>query len=185
MVDRTRNRRRLTLTGTEARRRARRIRLVLTDVDGVLTDTGIYYSARGEEIYRFSRRDGMGTDILRSEGIETGLITSEDSDIIRRRVEKLRLHHAYLGIKDKRAHLPVILQASGLSLREIAFIGDDVNDLGIIREIHASGLTGAPADAVPVILGAVHYRCLERGGHGAFRDFADWILGLRHADRTR
>jgi 3-deoxy-D-manno-octulosonate 8-phosphate phosphatase (KDO 8-P phosphatase) len=172
---------RVALSPAELRRRAQRIRLILTDVDGVLTDTGIYYSTRGEELYRFSRRDGMGTDILRTAGIETGFLTSEDSDIIRRRAEKLRLRHAYLGIKDKRSHLPVILRESGLSLPELAYIGDDVNDLEIIGEIGRAGLTAAPFDAVPAILAAVQFRCAERGGYGAFRGFAEYILALRGA----
>lgn len=168
------------LTAAEARRRARSIRLILSDVDGVLTDTGVYYSANGEEFYRFSRRDGMGSEILRAAGIQTGIITSEDSAIIRRRAEKLRLEEIHLGIKDKLGHLPAILRATGLTLPEIAYIGDDVNDLGILREVGGEGLTAAPYDAVEAILRVVHHRCSERGGHGAFRDFAEWILALRN-----
>jgi len=179
---RTQSRKAGSLTRAEARRRARTIRLILSDVDGVLTDAGVYYSANGEELYRFSRRDGMGTTILRAEGIETGIITSEDSAIIRRRAEKLLLRHVALGIKDKLDHLPRILQASGLTVAQVAYIGDDVNDLGIIREIGKRGLTAAPLDAVQTILRMVHYRCAERGGYGAFRDFAEWILALRKKD---
>lgn len=167
------------LTLAQLRRRSKNIKLVLTDVDGVLTDTGIYYSAKGEELYRFSRRDGMGVDILRKAGIETAIITSEDSQIVRRRAEKLLVQHLFLGIKDKLAHLPEIMKSSGLTVAELAYIGDDVNDLGIMQQIYTSGLTGAPNDALPVIVKSSHHHSKIDGGYGAFRDFAEWILQLR------
>lgn len=158
------------------RRRAKKIRLVLTDVDGVLTDAGIYYSKDGEELYRFSRRDGMGFDLLRAKSIEMGILTSENSEIVRRRAEKLKVRHIFLGVKDKAAYLPRILDQTGARPDEIAYIGDDVNDLGIIRNIGSHGITAAPADAVPPILKAVHIRCSLQGGHGAFRELADWLI---------
>lgn len=167
------------LPAAEARRRARRIRLVLSDVDGVLTDTGIYYSANGEELYRFSRRDGMGFDLLHAAGIEAGIMTSEPSPIIRRRAEKLSLGQIHLGVKDKAAHLKQVLARTGLAPDQVAYIGDDVNDLEVIRMVGVKGLTGAPADAVSDILGSVHYRCTSQGGNGAFREFAAWILSMR------
>lgn len=182
MVTRRRNSRPNVLSQAEARRRAARIRLVLSDVDGVLTDAGVYYSARGEELYRFSRRDGMGSDLLRAAGLATGVLTREHSDIIRRRAEKLKMTHVFVGVDDKLSHLPVILTATGLQPGNIAYIGDDVNDLEIIREIRVAGLTAAPADAVPAILREVHHRCASPGGHGAYRDFAEWILALRNQD---
>jgi len=167
------------LPAREARLRARRIRLVLTDVDGVLTDTGIYYSANGEELYRFSRRDGMGFDLLHAAGIEAGVMTSEPSPIIRRRAEKLALRQVHLGVRDKAAHLERILAQSDLAPDQIAYIGDDVNDLAVIRAVGVKGLTGAPGDAVPEVLRSVHYRCTAAGGNGAFREFAAWILSMR------
>jgi len=170
------SRKRLTLTSAGIRQRARKIKLVLTDVDGVLTDGGIYYNEAGEELYRFSRRDGMGVDLLRNAGIEAGLVTSEQSEIIRRRAEKLKLQYVFLGIRDKRGHLTEILKAAGLTINQLAYIGDDVNDLEIIRHIGQFGLTASPADAVAVVAKEVHYRCAARGGHGAFREFVEWIL---------
>jgi len=169
----------------QLRQRARSIRLVLTDVDGVLTDTGIYYSAKGEELYRFSRRDGMGVDILRAAGIETGIITSEDSVIVKRRSEKLQIRHAFLGIKDKAGLLPEIMNITKLQLSELAYIGDDVNDLGIMLKIAEDGLTGSPHDALPIIRKASHFYSGVDGGRGAFRDFAEWILGLRQTKSIR
>lgn len=167
------------LTLKELRRRAADVRLVLTDNDGVLTDTGVYYGLTGEVFKRFSIRDGMGVRLLRSAGVETAIITGETSPSIRRRAEKLRMRFLYLGIDDKRLHLANILASTHLSARQIAFIGDDVNDLGIIEAVHAEGLTGAPSDAMPSVARAVHYHCATPGGRGAFREFADWILALR------
>ena len=94
-------------------------------------------------------------------------------------VIKLNLQHLYLGIRDKRSHLAIILKETGFSLNQLAYIGDDVNDLGIIQEIRRAGLTAAPIDAMGVIRKSVHYRTAARGGNGAFREFAEWILRLR------
>jgi 3-deoxy-D-manno-octulosonate 8-phosphate phosphatase (KDO 8-P phosphatase) len=170
------------LTAGELRSRARRIKLVLTDNDGVLTDTGVYYNEYGEVMKRFSIRDGMGVELLRNEGVETAIVTSETSPSVKRRAEKLHMRFLYLGVKDKKAHLPMVLQETALGLNEVAYIGDDVNDLSIIEEVGKSGLTAAPHDAIPSIRKAVHYCCRARGGNGAFRDFADWILSLRRAE---
>ncbi len=161
------------------RARAARIALVLTDSDGVLTDTGVFYSADGEVMKRFSIRDGMGVERLRNAGIETAILTGELSASVRRRAEKLEMRYLYLGIKDKAAHLETICTETGLSRDRLAFIGDDMNDLGIIRELTPLGLTGAPSDAIPAIAREVLHRCRQPGGHGAFREFAEWILSLR------
>jgi len=160
--------------------RARQITMVLTDCDGVLTDNSVYYSANGEELKRFSLRDGMGVERLRVNGIQSAIITRESSLSVTRRAEKLNLKHFYLGIKDKRAHLEGILGQTGTSLNQLAYIGDDVNDLGIIEVINEAGLTAAPSDAMPEVSRAVHYLCDEAGGHGAFRDFAEWLLRMRN-----
>jgi len=167
------------LNRRELKARAASVRLVLTDNDGVLTDTGVYYGPTGEVFKRFSIRDGMAVRLLRSEGIETAIITGENSPSIRRRAEKLKMKFLYLGIDDKRLHLENILASTHLAPKEIAFIGDDVNDLGIIEAVRAEGLTGAPADAMPPVARAVHYVCGTPGGRGAFREFADWLIALR------
>lgn len=171
--------RRRSLSGRELRKRAAAVRLVLTDNDGVLTDTGVYYGPTGEVFKRFSIRDGMAVRLLRSAGIETAIITGETSPSIRRRAEKLKMRFLYLGIDDKRLHLENILASTHLAPHQIAFIGDDVNDLGIIETVRAEGLTGAPSDAMPPVADAVHYLCGTPGGRGAFREFADWLIALR------
>lgn len=167
------------LPSAELRKRARRIRLVLTDSDGVLTDTGVYYGESGEVLKRFSIRDGMGMERLRLEGIETAIITGELSGSVRSRAQKLALPHVYLGVKDKAARLPEILAETGLSAGQLLYVGDDVNDAGIIDLIRPSGLTAAPGDAMDVILKRVHYRTRARAGFGAFREVAEWLLALR------
>lgn len=167
--------------------RAARLRLVISDVDGVLTDGGVYYSERGEAMKRFSLRDGMGVELLREAGVETTFLTREDSPIVARRAEKLRLRHCYLGVTDKRAALAQVQAELGRSLGlesalddgQLAYIGDDVNDLEIMAAIALRGLVGAPVDAIPAARAHAHHLTRRPGGQGAFRDFADWLLDLR------
>jgi 3-deoxy-D-manno-octulosonate 8-phosphate phosphatase (KDO 8-P phosphatase) len=160
-------------------RRTARLKLVITDVDGVLTDGGIFFSESGEALKRFSVRDGMGVERLRNEGIETAFLTREQSAIVSRRAEKLRIRHCYLGVADKAAFLPELLAKAGVTADEIAYIGDDVNDEEIMAMVAERGLVGAPLDAVPSVLRRAHHCCARPGGCGAFRDFAEWILDLR------
>ena len=167
------------LTKAEATRRARSIKLVLTDNDGVLTDTGVYYNEHGEAFKRFSIRDGMGVELLRKSDVETAIITSEFSPSVRKRAEKLKMRRLYLGITRKEEHLESILRETGLDISNIAYIGDDVNDLEIIRMVSPKGLTAAPSDAIAAIRYEVNYLCKFPGGNGAFRNFADWIIELR------
>jgi 3-deoxy-D-manno-octulosonate 8-phosphate phosphatase (KDO 8-P phosphatase) len=172
---------RIALSSDELVLRARRIRLVLTDCDGVLTDGTVYVSEHGEAMKRFSLRDGMGTERLREAGIETAILTRERSPIVARRAEKLRLRLLFEGVVDKAEELPKILSAAGCVRGEVAYIGDDVNDLGILGEVGREGLTAAPFDALEEVASAVHHVCRARGGDGAFREFAEWILRLRRA----
>lgn len=165
----------------ELARRARAVRLVLTDSDGVLTDTGVYYSERGEELKRFSIRDGMGVERLRLDGIETGIVTGEMSPSVVRRAEKLALRHVLLGVKDKLTAVRGLCAEGGLGLDEVAYIGDDVNDLAVLAEVSLRGLTASPSDGLPAVRAVVSHVCAAPGGHGAFREFAEWILNHRAA----
>lgn len=170
----------------ELARRAQQIRLVLTDVDGVLTDAGVYYSRRGEELKRFSLRDGMGVERLSDAGIKTAFLTRERSELVVRRAEKLNVK-AYVGVRNKASFLGAILSERSLELGQLGFIGDDVNDLGLMARLRDHGLTAAPSDAMPEVACAVHFVCPAAGGHGAFRAFAEWILALRskHPDESQ
>jgi 3-deoxy-D-manno-octulosonate 8-phosphate phosphatase (KDO 8-P phosphatase) len=176
------------LSAVELAIRARRLRLVLSDCDGVLTDGTVYVSARGETLKRFSLRDGMGVERLREVGVETAIVTRERSPIVARRAGKLGVH-LYEGVRDKRQELAGILARASTTAAQAAYIGDDVNDLGVLEEVAREGLTAAPADAQAAVVVAAHYRCRACGGAGAFREFAEWLLCLRrgpdgaHADR--
>jgi len=167
------------LDAEELADRAQNIKLILTDVDGVLTDTGVYYGPDGEAFKRFSIRDGMGMELLQEAGISTAFLTRENSSVVKARSEKLKLPYYFPGVVDKGAFLQIVLEQTGLKINNLAYIGDDVNDLDIIRLISKEGLTASPGDAITEIMHEVHYVANVRGGYGAFRDFSDWILELR------
>jgi 3-deoxy-D-manno-octulosonate 8-phosphate phosphatase (KDO 8-P phosphatase) len=148
--------------------------LLLTDCDGVLTDSGVYYSAEGEALKRFSVRDGMGVERLRNlAGIDVGIITGEDSAIVKKRAEKLQITELHLGIKDKVAVLEEIMARRHLLPQQVAYIGDDTNDVGIMQQV---GLSACPADAIHFVQEVADYVCAASGGYGAFREFADYLI---------
>ena len=154
--------------------KARKIKLLLTDCDGVLTDCGVYYGETGEVLKRFNIRDGMGVERLRKHAnVETGIITGEFSPSVRMRSEKLRITELHLGIKDKTAVLNDILVRHGLIFNEIAYIGDDTNDVDVLSVV---GLAACPNDAMSFAKQKAHYICEQKGGHGAFRELAELII---------
>ena len=165
----------------ELRLRAANLRLVITDVDGTLTDGTVFYS----EMKRFSLLDGMGVERLRDDGIETAFLTRETSAIVTRRAEKLKIPYVYQGVRDKRQALEGILADTRCLLSQVAYLGDDVNDLAILATIAKHGLVAAPLNAQPQVMQIVHRCCARPGGAGAFRDFAEWILELRQRARQR
>ena len=152
------------------------IKIVITDVDGVLTDGGLYYTNEGLVMKKFNVKDGMGVRRLRDAGIESGLITADISEFVYKRAERLNMNFAYINIRNKEEKLKEICREKNIKPDQIAFIGDDINDLGIIK---ASGVSACPADAVPEIIESVDYICKKKGGEGAFREFADLILNAR------
>jgi 3-deoxy-D-manno-octulosonate 8-phosphate phosphatase (KDO 8-P phosphatase) len=129
-------------------------------------------------------RDGMGVERLRLDGVETAFVTRENSPIVQRRAEKLGLRLVYLGVHDKKEALPRILEDAGLDVAQLAYIGDDVNDLGIMETLAARGLVATPVDAIAEVRRVAHLVCERAGGAGAFRDFAEWILALRAEARA-
>ena len=151
-----------------------RIRLLLTDCDGVLTDGSVYYSANGEQMKRFSVRDGLGVERLQKlVRIETGLITGENSEIVMQRVEKLGIREYHPGCLDKFSKLKEILSQRKYSADMVAYIGDDFNDEEIMRHV---GLSASPADALPAISEVANLVMANKGGYGAFREFAEIII---------
>ena len=154
--------------------KARKIKLLLTDCDGVLTDGCVYYSNRGEELKRFSMRDGMGVERLKKlAGIETGIITGEITEIVFRRAEKLGITEYYPGISDKYAKLKEILKHRDIKADQVAYIGDDTNDMEIMKHV---GLSSCPSDAMSMVKKIAHLVLLTKGGYGAFREFAELII---------
>ncbi|MEW6544066.1 MAG: HAD-IIIA family hydrolase [Nitrospirota bacterium] len=143
------------------------------DVDGVLTDAGMYYSESGDEWKKFNTRDGMGIKLLQRAGLLTALITQEQTKLVARRAEKLAIPEVRQGVTDKLAELRALAARYGMDLQEVAYIGDDVNDL---EALQAAGFSAAPADAVPPIRKVVRYVCKSRSGEGAVREVADLIL---------
>jgi len=160
--------------------RAKRIRLVLSDNDGVFTDNGVYYSERGEAFKRYSIRDGMGVERLGAVGIRTGIMTGEISPNLAMRAEKLKIDLLYLGVKDKLARLQDVLDDTGLEMNELAYIGDDINDAGIMEAVASRGITACPGDATTFVRPLSHYICSAFGGNGAFREFAEKLISLRN-----
>jgi 3-deoxy-D-manno-octulosonate 8-phosphate phosphatase (KDO 8-P phosphatase) len=154
-----------------------RIKIVLTDNDGVLTDTGVYFSAKGEEFKRFSIRDGMGIERLRKyAGVETIIITGEESGSVRARAEKLKIKEYYLGVKKKEEILSEIMRKNNVTKDEIAFVGDDSNDFEIMKLV---GFKASPADGMSFIKEIADYVCENKGGNGAFREVAELIIAFK------
>ena len=156
------------------RERLRRVKLVLTDCDGVLTDGSVYYSELGERFKRFNIRDGMGVERLRVlANVESAIVTGEVSESVVRRAEKLGIVECHLGAKDKASVVRSILARRDLSGAEVAYLGDDVNDL---PGFELAGVTACPRDAVDEIKMRADIVLTHRGGEGAFREFAEILL---------
>jgi len=155
-----------------------KIKVVFTDNDGVLTDTGVYYSSKGEEFKRFSIRDGMGIERLRKyAGIETIIITGEESGSVKARAEKLNIKEYYLSVKKKEDLLAEIMKKNNVKPEQIAFIGDDSNDYELMKMI---GFKVTPADGMNFIKEICDYVCENRAGFGAFRELAELILAFQY-----
>ena len=153
-----------------------KIKLFLCDVDGTLTDGGMYYSENGDELKKFNTRDGMGLQLLRESGIKTGIITSEDTKIVERRAKKLKVDFLCQGKRDggKLAVAKDICQQMGITLNEVAYIGDDINCLDLLRRV---GFAACPADASENVksLPAIHVM-QKKGGDGCVREFIEHII---------
>lgn len=154
----------------------RKIKLVLTDVDGVLTDGGMYYSEKGDELKKFDTRDGMAFQLLREAGIKIGIITSEQTNIVARRAKKLKVDYLYQGKRDggKLAAAMEICQKEGITLDEVAYIGDDINCHELLSAV---GIAACPADACQKVQTIPHIHVLTKsGGNGCVREFTECFV---------
>ena len=155
---------------------ARSIRLVLTDIDGVLTDGRLLYGPQGEMLKTFHTRDGMAVGMLRDAGIALGFLSGRTSPPLIARASDLGITMCHLGVKNKELVLDEILASGEFAVDEICYIGDDLPDLGVLRRV---GLSAAPADAAAAILEVVDYRCIQVGGGGVLREVVEQILARR------
>jgi YrbI family 3-deoxy-D-manno-octulosonate 8-phosphate phosphatase len=154
----------------------RRIKLLLTDVDGVLTDAGMYYTENGDEIKKFCTYDGVGIKLLQKAGVKTGIITSENRALNSKRAQKLRIDFVFQGVQDKLAILNQICAKEKISREEVAFIGDDINDISILQNV---GLAACPSTARPEIKSINGIIVLQtQGGHGVIRELVDNYIKL-------
>jgi 3-deoxy-D-manno-octulosonate 8-phosphate phosphatase (KDO 8-P phosphatase) len=151
--------------------RAARVRLLLLDVDGVLTDGRIYYGPDGEALKAFDVKDGHGIVLLRDH-VQLGVISGRPGKASQRRLEELRFQHLIFGQRDKLAGYAQLAHL-GLGDDEVAYMGDDVNDLPLLRRV---GLSAAPADARPEVLAGVHFVSRQPGGRGAVRELCELVL---------
>ncbi len=159
----------------------REIRLFATDVDGVLTDAGMYYSESGDEWKKFNTRDGMGIKLLQKAGLITAIVTQERTRLVARRAEKLAIPELHQGVMDKLSVIRDMAMRHGIPLKQVAYIGDDVND---IEALQAVGFSAAPADGLPQVLEIVDHVCRKKGGEGAVRELAEMILLSRIGRKT-
>ncbi len=150
-----------------------RINYLVLDVDGVFTDGGIYYDANGEMAKRFDMRDGMGLEILRQNGVEVMVLTSENSELVAQRMKKLQIQDTFLGVKDKYSFLKHILATKNSSFESVAYVGDDVNDLA---NICCSGWSFTPANATDIVKQHADIVLRNDSGTGAIREMCEIIM---------
>jgi YrbI family 3-deoxy-D-manno-octulosonate 8-phosphate phosphatase len=157
----------------ENTKKCKDIKLVISDVDGVLTDGGMYYSTKGEIMKKFNTKDGMGVELLRKNNIKTILMTKENSSIVIKRGKKIKADKIFIDMDNKEIKLDQICNSFSLNPSNIAYIGDDVNDLNIMKLV---GFSACPADAEQEILDISNYICKKEGGKGVFREVTNLIL---------
>jgi 3-deoxy-D-manno-octulosonate 8-phosphate phosphatase (KDO 8-P phosphatase) len=157
--------------------RLKTVRAVAIDVDGVLSDGGLWWGPNGEEWKRFSFADIMGVSLARRAGFILALISGENSPLVDRYAEKMLIKHVLKGCRDKAAAVRDFASAASVGLAEICFMGDDVNDLPAMA---ISGLSAAPANAAAVVLKQAQFIAKAPGGNGAVRELVDALLAARH-----
>lgn len=154
----------------------------MTDVDGVLTDGGRYFSKNGEEIKKFHTRDGMGVNILLRNGIKTAIVTKEKSLITKKWAKEMNISKVYSGLICKEKILPKICSQFKVKPNQIVYIGDDVNDIELLKKI---GFSACPNDASQLTKKTVNYVCKTNGGNGSFREISDLVLSIKFPSKKK
>jgi 3-deoxy-D-manno-octulosonate 8-phosphate phosphatase (KDO 8-P phosphatase) len=149
------------------------IKLFITDIDGVWTDGGMYYDETGNEWKKFNTSDSAGVLLLRLLGIPVAIITGEDTEIVKRRAEKLKIDYLFMGVKSKLSVAEKLCNQLNISMKEVAYIGDDLNDIHLLKEV---GLSATPANAPQFVKDIVTWKLDVKGGDGAFRAFVERYL---------
>ena len=149
------------------------IKILLTDVDGVLTDGGMYYTPNGDTMKKFHARDGMGVNLLKKSGVPTIIITKEKTKMVKNWAKKMNISYVYDGIQEKEKLLPEICKKYSVTSSQIAYIGDDVNDMGLLKKV---GFSVTPNDGIVDVQKFADYVCKKKGGDGVLREVADLIL---------
>lgn len=160
----------------------KKIKLVISDVDGVLTDGGMYYSARGDIQKKFHARDGMGISILKRNNIPTVIITKEKNQIVKKWASKMSVDRLFDGVKKKEILVPKLCKLYNLKEENIAYIGDDVNDIGIMEKI---GLSISPKDANLEVRKIANHVTKSKGGEGVLREVCDLIISKKFGSKKK
>ena len=160
----------------------KKIKLIVTDVDGVLTDGGMYYSSKGDILKKFQAIDGMAVSILKRNIIPTVIITKEKNQIVKRWSTKMNIDKLFDGIKNKEKIVPKLCKLYSLSENNIAYIGDDVNDLEILKRI---GFSITPKDGNLEVKKIVDYICKNSGGEGVLREICDLIISVKFGKKRK
>ena len=148
-------------------------KLVITDIDGVWTDGGMYYTTNGDVMKRFSVKDGWGVFFLHKLNIPIAIMTGENALSVQERADKLKIKYCFLGVRNKVAKAEELCRELNITLQDVAFIGDDLNDLPLLRKV---GFSAVPCNTPEYMKKDVKYVCKTHGGYGAFREFVEKIL---------
>jgi 3-deoxy-D-manno-octulosonate 8-phosphate phosphatase (KDO 8-P phosphatase) len=157
----------------QAQQRAQQIKVAIFDVDGVLTDGGLLLGDDGQQYKIFNAQDGQGLKLLQAAGIEVGVITARQSTVVRRRMQELGIRHVYQGQQDKRDTFNTLLNRLSVSAEQVAYTGDDLPDLPLLRR---AGLACTVANGTDIVKQHVHFIAPRAGGHGGVRDICEFIL---------
>ena len=166
----------MTVNKNTLKKKCLEIKIVITDVDGVLTDGGMFFSKNGEMLKKFNTRDGMGVELLRNHKIPVVIITRENSKIVLSRAKKLLIKEIFIGVKKKELLLPKICKKYQIKKNNVAYIGDDINDLEILKQV---GFSASPRDGISIIKKKSDYVCKSKGGEGVLREIADLIISCQ------
>lgn len=149
-------------------------KLILTDIDGVWTDGGMYYDQEGMELKKFHTYDSAGVLFAHHLGIPVGILTGEKTNIVKRRSDKLNMDYLYLGCKDKVAAATDLCSQLGITMDDVAYIGDDLNDMKLLKLV---GWAGVPSSAPAYVQKLANIELTKKGGEGVFREFVELIIG--------